>query len=149
MKKEYTVTGANSFSVDYSLSRPVATGDRYGEGREGEDREGKRARFAVELNLILPACDGPATRYLFEDGAALGDDHGLAVTGVLESVKEIVIEDSHTGVRVKIASDSAATLWRFPIETLSQSEAGFERIFQGSCLVFIYEPGEGDFRCCL
>ena len=28
-----------------------------------------------------------------------------------------------------------ATLWRFPVETVSQSEAGFERVYQGSAIV--------------
>ncbi len=135
MDKEYTLTGPGSFRVDYSLSRPLTVGEEEG------------ARFAVELNLILPACDGPATRFLFEEGALVGDDHGLAVTGALKSVKEIALEDLHTGVRVTIEADRAATLWRFPIETLSQSEAGFERIFQGSCLVFLYEPGDAPFKC--
>ncbi len=135
MEKEYTVTGAASFRVDYLLSGPVTAG-----GGDG-------ARFAVELNLIFPACDGPATRYVFEEGTITGDDHGLAVTGALCGVRGIALEDSHTGVRVTIESGRAAELWRFPIETLSQSEAGFERIFQGSCLVFLYEQGEGPFKC--
>ena len=135
MVKEYSMTGPDSFRVDYSLSEPL------------ECEDGASARFAVELNLIFPACDGPATRYIFDKGAVVGDDHGLAVTAALQGVKEIAIEDSHTGVRLRVASDGEATLWRFPIETLSQSEAGFERIFQGSCLVFLYEPGEDPFKC--
>jgi alpha-amylase len=28
-----------------------------------------------------------------------------------------------------------ATLWRFPIETISMSEAGFERVYQGSVIL--------------
>lgn len=39
-----------------------------------------------------------------------------------------------------------ATLWRFPIETVSQSESGFERIYQASSLLLHWalrlQPGQ-------
>ncbi|MGZ3630092.1 MAG: alpha-amylase/4-alpha-glucanotransferase domain-containing protein [Ktedonobacteraceae bacterium] len=40
----------------------------------------------------------------------------------------------------------ATTLWRFSIDTVTGSEAGFERTHQGSCLTFLWplllEPGQ-------
>ncbi|HLZ80519.1 MAG TPA: alpha-amylase/4-alpha-glucanotransferase domain-containing protein, partial [Ktedonobacteraceae bacterium] len=34
--------------------------------------------------------------------------------------------------------DKEATLWRFSIETITGSEAGFERNHQGSCLTLLW-----------
>ncbi|MBI5695067.1 MAG: DUF1926 domain-containing protein, partial [Nitrospirae bacterium] len=31
-----------------------------------------------------------------------------------------------------------SALWRFPVETVSQSEAGYERVFQSSCLTPVW-----------
>jgi len=40
---------------------------------------------------------------------------------------------------VTIKTNRNSNLWRFPIETVSLSESGFERIFQGSCML-LYWP---------
>ena len=39
---------------------------------------------------------------------------------------------------MKVAAHPASPLWRFPLETASQSEGGFERTYQGSVLVPIF-----------
>jgi len=44
-------------------------------------------------------------------------------------------------VKAKIELDTPATLWRYPVHTVSLSEGGFEKIFQGSCLLFLF-PAE-------
>ena len=31
-------------------------------------------------------------------------------------------------------------VWRLPIETVSMSESGFERVYQGSALLFLVRP---------
>ena len=62
----------------------------------------------------------------------------------------IAFGNEHAGVRVDaIASPGARVSW-FPIETVSNSEAGFERIYQGSSLLFRWpvalEPTETSSR---
>jgi alpha-amylase len=42
-------------------------------------------------------------------------------------------------MKVVLKIDRNCNLWRFPVETVSLSESGFERIFQGSCLL-LYWP---------
>jgi hypothetical protein len=37
-----------------------------------------------------------------------------------------------------LAIEPAATLFHFPIETVSESEGGLERTFQGLCLVCLW-----------
>ena len=45
-----------------------------------------------------------------------------------------------------LKTNHEATFWRFPLETVSGSEAGFERTYQGSCLLLQWllklPPGE-------
>jgi alpha-amylase len=57
----------------------------------------------------------------------------------LEDVSEIQLVDEWVGMKVVLKMNRNCNLWRFPIETVSLSESGFERIFQGSCLL-LYWP---------
>ena len=50
-------------------------------------------------------------------------------------MSEIHLVDEWVGMEVVLKMDKPCNLWRFPIETVSLSESGFERIFQGSCLL--------------
>ncbi|HUI29581.1 MAG TPA: alpha-amylase/4-alpha-glucanotransferase domain-containing protein, partial [Candidatus Acidoferrales bacterium] len=45
--------------------------------------------------------------------------------------------DEWQGLRVTVEVDKPLTLWRFPIETVSLSESGFERVYQSS-VVFLH-----------
>jgi len=116
----------NSLGVDYRV-----------EG--GEAAAG--VRFAVEFNVILPCCDGPVCRY--DAGPVPVPEAGLGTTGELREAKSISIIDALTKVRLSIEADTPATLWRFPVYTVSISEAGFEKIFQGSCVVFLFPMDTG------
>ena len=111
-------------------------------------KRAKSSTFGVELNLILPACAGPACSYGFstdsvDAGVGTGSadpglDLSLVSTGELKDVQKVGLTDTHTGVSVTIEPSDTATLWRFPIETVSLSESGFEKIFQGSSLLFLF-----------
>jgi alpha-amylase len=48
-------------------------------------------------------------------------------------------------MKVVLKTDRNCNLWRFPVETISLSESGFERIYQGSCLL-LYWPLDLDSR---
>lgn len=132
--KEITPLGKDSFAVDYTLTRSG-----------GELPSG--LRFGVEVNMILPCCDGPACRYSFTpDG---GDTSiGLSSIGELDSLEKVSLVDTHTGLMATVEPGSPATLWRHPIHTVSLSEGGFEKIYQGSCLLFLFpvELGAQEFR---
>ena len=49
-------------------------------------------------------------------------------------------------IAVDININKPATLWRFPLETISNSETGFERNYQGTTLLFWWplslQPGQ-------
>lgn len=104
-------------------------------------RKGLGGLFGVELNLILPGCEGPLCWY--ESNADLGGSGiGLGSKGTAEGVESLRLVDSWKGVGLSIEVDRPATLLRYPVHTVSLSEGGFEKIYQGSCLLFLF-PAAG------
>ncbi len=101
---------------------------------EGEKR---KTNFGIELNINLLAGNAP-DRYYDIRGHQL-DDRRLASMGELEDISEIQLVDECVGMKVVVKTDRNCNLWRFPVETVSLSESGFERIYQGSCLL-LYWP---------
>ncbi len=97
--------------------------------------------FGVEFNLSLLAAKAP-DRYYRIKGAKSPMESKAEETAV--QVVEIVDDWSKFGVSLELGK--SATLWRFPIETVSQSAAGFEKIYQGSVIFpnwrFTLGPGQ-------
>lgn len=91
-------------------------------------------KFGVEFNLILPCCDGMDGFY-----DTLVKNKGLGSFGEITGIRQIGLVDKWTKMRLDFNFDKDASLWRFPVETVSISEAGFEKIYQGSCLLFFWD----------
>ena len=98
--------------------------------------EKRKTNFGIELNINLLAGDAP-DRYYEVPGHRL-EDRKLASMGALNDITEIHLVDKWNRIKVVLKTDRSCNLWRFPIETVSLSESGFERIFQGSCLLFYW-----------
>jgi len=111
---------------------------------ETSDPRGLSVRFGVELNYALLAGSAP-DRYYLIDGARPGDPRLVSV-GEVPEVSRFGLRDEFLGLEIGLAVSRPAALWRFPIETVSQSEGGFERIFQSSVLFPSWQvdvrPGE-------
>ena len=86
----------------------------------------RRFRVGLEMVLNLLAPNEP-DRY-FETAAGR---HALAWSGVVEG-SHVRIVDEWQNVAVQIEARNASNLWVAPIETVSESEEGFERVYQGS-----------------
>ncbi len=98
--------------------------------------EKRRTNFGIELNINLLAGDAP-DRYYTIPGRRL-EDRKLASVGEISGITEVQLIDEWNRIKVVLKTDKSCNLWRFPIETVSLSESGFERIFQGSCLLFYW-----------
>ena len=98
-----------------------------------------KTNFGIELNINLLAGDAP-DRYYNIPGRYL-EDRKLASIGALNDITEVHLVDEWNKLKVILKTDKSCNLWRFPIETVSLSESGFERIFQGSSLL-LYWPLE-------
>lgn len=92
--------------------------------------------FGIELNLNLLAGEAE-DRYYVIPGHAL-KDRRLISTGEIRDISEVHLVDEYIGMKIFIKTDKRFDLWRFPLETVSLSESGFERIFQGSCLLLFW-----------
>ncbi|GAB4316948.1 MAG: DUF1926 domain-containing protein [Candidatus Sumerlaeia bacterium] len=89
--------------------------------------------FGVEFGVNFRAGDAP-DRYYFATGAVMTANR-LRTGGEHREVTEFGAVDEWLGLRLTLRVDRAATLWRFPIESVSLSEAGFERVYQSSVLM--------------
>jgi len=91
-------------------------------------------RFGVEFNFTMLAGDAP-DRWYEIDGQKPVDQPNLGGRGEHKGVRGVSLHDAWEEFSIHLSWSPAADLWRVPIDTISQSEAGFERVYQSSCLV--------------
>lgn len=89
--------------------------------------------FGSEFNVGLQAGDSP-DRYYYSPGKTI-EDRKLRSMGEIGDISVLGMRDEWLGVDVRIETELPAAFWRFPLETVSLSESGFERIFQGSVVI--------------
>ena len=94
--------------------------------------------FRVELNLAMPSCDGPAGRF------RIGDDipGGFGQPLYLEQMRTLALEDEVLGGKVVLRSSVPCALSSAPHFSVSQSEAGFEKIMQAVTLVLTWQVND-------
>jgi len=92
------------------------------------------ADVAIEWALMMLGGGGnPAAFYQIDGERLPHDGHGeRAVATMIGSGNDQV------GIELTTAIEPATTLWWAPIETVSNSEYGFERTYQGSALVAVW-----------
>lgn len=91
--------------------------------------------FGSEWNINLLGGGHNPNGYYRVEGVELEDD-ALDSTGEVRNVKTLALGNSWLGIEMEMTSNIEGTFWRFPIETVSGSQAGFERVYQGSCVLF-------------
>ena len=100
--------------------------------------------FGSECAIALLAGDAEDRFYHAQESPVV--PRHLASTGTLEHIHELGLRDEWNGIDVLLSTDRAAVFWRFPIETVSLSEAGFERNYQCSIVMphwrFHLAPGQ-------
>ncbi len=89
--------------------------------------------WGVEFNFTLLAGDAE-DRYYTCPGHSL-ESARLISEGALDHVESFGMRDDWHKFQLSVGFQPAVSLWRFPVETISQSEDGFERTYQGSCLL--------------
>ena len=98
----------------------------------------------VEHNFTLLAEDAPDRTYVLPDGEL--EDPRMASAGKLPDIQTLGMRDEFFGFELQLKYSPSVELWRFPVETVSQSEEGFESIYQGSCIAGCWrvklEPGQ-------
>ncbi len=124
VRKQYVFAKKGAcFDVNYSLE---SAGDIAG------------LLFGAELNLGLQS--GYADDSYFEIPGRTLSDKQLASSGVEDDVTELLITIGWMPLKVKITFSRPAKLFRYPVETVSQSEGGVERSYQNSCIMPFWTP---------
>ena len=96
-----------------------------------------QTRFACEWNINLLGGGGNDQAYYHVEGREL-ENESFDSTGEVNHVSSFNIGNSWIQQDIGFSLSEAATLWRFSIEAVTGSEAGFERTHQGSCLTLLW-----------
>ncbi|MEM9364957.1 MAG: alpha-amylase/4-alpha-glucanotransferase domain-containing protein [Planctomycetota bacterium] len=93
---------------------------------------GQPLHFAIELNFAgLPS--GADDRYFSDEhGERLGQ---LGEQLDLENARGLMLSDRWLGIDVSMTTDRESGIWAFPVQTVSQSEGGFELVHQSVCVM--------------
>ncbi len=84
-------------------------------------------RLTTRLNLAMPSCDGFLGRYMLTDGSIPG---GFGTPLELAETNGLTLADGVLGGNIRVGSTISAEIHGRPQQTVSQSEAGFEKIMQ-------------------
>ena len=98
---------------------------------ESQARAPLAVRFGVEVNLTLLAGDDPQRYYEVPGSGRVR----LRARGCCSGGDRFSMVDEWSRFRVTLRLDRSGDIWYMPIETVSQSEEGAERMYQGSALL--------------
>jgi hypothetical protein len=128
LRKELSLRSeAPGFTVKYTIANLSA--------------EELNTSFGSEFNISLLAGDAH-DRYYDIPGHVL-DKRNLASTGETNNVDRVSLVDEWLKLKLSLVFSQPAVLWRAPVETVSQSEAGFERVYQSSMVMPIWRISLG------
>lgn len=91
-------------------------------------------RFGVEFNVNLLAGDAPDRVHEVDGVKDLGNDRMVSI-GALDGVSRFRVRDGWRPLVIEWSLSQPATHWRLPIETVSSSEAGIERVYQSTVVM--------------
>jgi len=97
-----------------------------------QDARPARTRFAIECNVGLQAGNAP-DRYVHSRGRRLQPPYANA-RGVSRE-REIAAVDEWRGFEWTLRCGVETDFWRYGVETVSNSEEGIERTYQGTCIL--------------
>jgi len=123
VKSFYFGVDSEVISVNYSLK---ATKDNI-----------SKVRFGVETNFNFLAGHAP-DRYIFFDGERPKDSH-LDAVNRKSGCRSVILQDDWLKSAAALMIDRKAEVWQAPIFTISLSEAGFEKVYQGTSIVNLFE----------
>ena len=104
--------------------------------------------FGCEWNFNLLGGGHNESAYYKVEGAEI-DDRRLDSSGEIAQAEHLVMGNTYLGFELELELERPLTLWRFPVESLSNSEGGIERVYQANCLVILLPlrlDRNGEFR---
>lgn len=139
LKKEYLITSDNSVKINYILKRG---------GANWPD-----VIFATELNMTLLAGHEPS-RYYQWDGMPKDKKIMMDAKETIASCPQLNLVDEAFKFKASVNAEPDAKWIFWPIETISQSEKGFDKLYQGSNFWISFKPnwdanGRAHFSICI
>lgn len=97
-----------------------------------------RADFllGIEFNFSMLAGNAP-DRYYYSRKRELKPAN-LSSRGEIREGVHLGIMDKYHNFQIDLEPSRPSTIWYLPVETISLSEAGFERVYQNSTILFIF-----------
>lgn len=92
--------------------------------------------FAPEFNFALLA--GNFTQQYYYQADRNLDRQALNSTGITKEIRRFSLYNENDKFAVHLVFEDAVEIWRYPVETVSQSEEGFERVYQSSCVLPVF-----------
>ncbi len=90
------------------------------------------------INLLAPAAPD---RYFTANGVR----RALGFRGEIDS-SNLTLVDEWQGVKISLDARPRPRWWVLPIETISRSESGFERVYQGSAILAVWKIDPPSWR---
>jgi alpha-amylase len=125
-KEIHLVAGSDTLEVHYTLENLP---------------RGQFLHFAVECNFAGMAA-GADDRYFYHDGQARAGQ--LQTLQDLPDTDRIGLVDEWLGLDASLSLSRRGGIWAFPVQTVSQSEGGFELVHQSTAVVphWFVEPDD-------
>jgi alpha-amylase len=137
--RRHAVRVEKTIALGGNRRAPELTLDALVENRSGEPLE---ARFGIEWNLTMLGGGGNPAAWYELAAERTGHDRPGSATGI----DRIGQGNDFIGIALETGVVPAADAWWAPIDTISNSENGFERVYQGSALLLSWAislaPGE-------
>jgi len=100
--------------------------------------------FGTELNFAMPAGGSDWGYYLLNDERP--DPGSLINWGDSQAIGRVCLVDKAMGGTVSLSWETPVRVWRWPVETVSQSERGWEKTYQSSMVMplwpLVLAPGD-------
>lgn len=93
--------------------------------------------LGIECNVNMLAPHAKECHYIVEGISA--EESYLDSIGLINNITCYAIADNIRNATFSVQASRPATLLRYPLYTVSQSDSGFEKNFQGSCVVLCFE----------
>ena len=92
--------------------------------------------FAGEWNINLLGGGRNEAAYYRIAGRDIGDNH-LDSSGEIAGADRLIMGNRYLEFELELEIDRPLTIWRYPVESISNSEAGLEKVYQCSCVVIL------------
>ena len=103
------------------------------------------AVFGSEWNINLLGGGHNESAYYRVAGRELEDER-LDSRGEIDGVQQLSLGNTYLDIEMELRLDRQLKIWRFPVESISNSEGGVEQVYQCSCVVILVPlkigPGE-------